>query len=413
MGLDGKLMGTGRLEHALATVMARFGLLDGLTCVARVRAGGAERDALIEQVVVPETWFFRDRGPFDFLRRVAAEQWVGRQSDVRLRVLSLACATGEEPYSIAVTLAEAGLAPARFGVDAVDISVRAIEKARRAVFGPYSFRERLDPREERYFSARAEGRAVDARIAARVRFMRGNVVGEMPALEPGGYHAVFCRNLMIYLSDAARDRVLAWVGRQLLPDGFLFVGHSELPLANQAGFVPVKHARAFVCRRGKTAEREARRPARSAFRSALQRARRTASAPSVLAPEPADAAIDTVPSAAGSRGTRTTVERVRSLADAGSTAEAYRLCEAHLCQHRTDVEAHYLMGVLHQTANRDTDAEESFRRALYLDPRHYESLVHLSLQQQEHGNAGQAERLRERARRVFDERGGTVRLAAG
>jgi chemotaxis protein methyltransferase WspC len=78
-----------------------------------------ELEALIEQLVVPETWFFRDEKPFALLTEYVLKEWLSRQQST-LRLLSLPCSTGEEPYSIAMTLLEAGLSPQRFHIDAID-----------------------------------------------------------------------------------------------------------------------------------------------------------------------------------------------------------------------------------------------------------------------------------------------------
>ncbi len=99
----------------------------------RVRGSRAELQALIEAVVVPETWFFRDREAFAALARLAREEWLPSAPQTGCcRLLSLPCSTGEEPYSMAMALLDAGVPADRFRIDAVDISAAALAQAERA-----------------------------------------------------------------------------------------------------------------------------------------------------------------------------------------------------------------------------------------------------------------------------------------
>ena len=99
-----------------------------------------EVQALVEEVVVPESWFFRDDRPFEVLADFARAGWLVDPARPPLSALSLPCAGGEEPYSIAMTLLEAGLPAGRFRVDAVDVSARSLARAIAGVYGPNSFR---------------------------------------------------------------------------------------------------------------------------------------------------------------------------------------------------------------------------------------------------------------------------------
>jgi chemotaxis protein methyltransferase WspC len=105
----------------------------------RLTTSPEERQALIETLVVPETWFYRDREAYVALARLANERLVRDPLHV-LRVLSLPCSTGEEPYTIAMTLLDEGIGESRFTVDGFDISARAIDHARAGVYGRNSFR---------------------------------------------------------------------------------------------------------------------------------------------------------------------------------------------------------------------------------------------------------------------------------
>ena len=154
-----------------------------------------ERQALIETLVVPETWFFRDREAFVALARLADARLVREPARV-LRVLSAPCATGEEPYSIAMALLDAGIGPARFSIDAIDISARAIERARDGVYGRNSFRGHPLEFRDRHFSETAGGWRLDARVREPVRFVRASLF-DLPLDTDARYDFIFCRNVLI------------------------------------------------------------------------------------------------------------------------------------------------------------------------------------------------------------------------
>ena len=117
---------------------ARLGRMSSVRDIGTAIA--VELQELIDTVAVPETWFFRDRGAFIALARIALDAMVRRGPTDVLRILSVPCSTGEEPYSIAMSLLDAGLSPQRFQVEAIDISHRAIERARAGVYRRNSFR---------------------------------------------------------------------------------------------------------------------------------------------------------------------------------------------------------------------------------------------------------------------------------
>ena len=91
-------------------------------------------------MVVTETWFFREKQPFAALVRLVIEEWLPAHPTGKLRLLSVPCSSGEEPYSMAMALMDAGFLAARFEISAVDISSRALAFAQRAIYGRNSFR---------------------------------------------------------------------------------------------------------------------------------------------------------------------------------------------------------------------------------------------------------------------------------
>jgi chemotaxis protein methyltransferase WspC len=141
IGLDAATIGRSALDRAIRERERACRLADQAYC-ERVSSDGDELQALVEAVVVPETWFFRDREAFTALGKVVRDTILRRNPNQEARILSLPCSTGEEPYSMAMALIDAGVSPKGVRIDAVDVSHRALGYARRGVYGKSAFRRR-------------------------------------------------------------------------------------------------------------------------------------------------------------------------------------------------------------------------------------------------------------------------------
>ncbi len=251
----------GEAAAASSAVMQRARQLNDEDIDAHWRlllASADEQRALIEQCVVPETWFFREREAFVALAARALER-LRAEPSLPLRVLSAPCSTGEEPYSAAMALVDAGIDPARLQIDALDISARAIAQAQRAEYGRNSFRGHALEFRARYFTPTAHGWRLDARIRDCVRFRRANLLelgGPGQAADEGRYDFIFCRNVLIYFDRQAQERALRALDARLAEDGLLFVGPAETGVVMRQAMSSAKIPLAFAFRR-RTREAEA------------------------------------------------------------------------------------------------------------------------------------------------------------
>ncbi|MCT1146033.1 chemotaxis protein CheR, partial [Pseudomonas aeruginosa] len=157
IGLDASSVGSAVIERAVRQRMSGLALHDEDEYWMRLNGSPGEVQALIEAVVVPETWFFRYPESFTTLARLAFERLPSLGGGRALRILSLPCSTGEEPYSIVMALLDAGLSEYLFEVDALDVSARVIERASLGVYGRNSFRGDELGFRDRHFSEVAEG----------------------------------------------------------------------------------------------------------------------------------------------------------------------------------------------------------------------------------------------------------------
>jgi len=396
-GLNPESLGPRNIERAVAAAMEQAGLADPADYLERLQSSASELQALIDALVVAETWFFRDREPFVFLKHHVQSAWPASHPNRRLRVLSAPCSTGEEPYSIAMTLLEAGLTPEQFHIDAVDISRRAIETGRRAIYHERAFRGHDPGCIDRYFHRIPDGYALDERVVRLVNFQTDNLVHPVFLAAQDPYHIVFCRNLVIYLTEPARVLFLEALNRWIVPHGLLITGHSELTFFQQAKYTPVHHARSFACTRSGPAENKSTRHriAKVATYPAAPRP------PACLAPLSLATSAVPVPKVEPDRNTPPNdLNAIRDLANQGALIQARARCEQFLKDHPPSAEAYCLLGLIHQASDRLDDAEAGYVKALYLDPRCVEALVHLSLCYERRGNAARAALIRARARRI-------------
>lgn len=153
IGLDPLTLGSDSVARSVRRRMEACGESDESTYAARLAADAAEAERLIDDVVVPESWFFRDTQVFDFIRRFAIARAATPGRDV-IRILSLPCAAGEEPYSIAICLLEAGLASNRFHIDGIDVSRTTLARAAAATYTANAFRASDVAFRDRWFHAR-------------------------------------------------------------------------------------------------------------------------------------------------------------------------------------------------------------------------------------------------------------------
>jgi len=399
MGLDANSIGSSAIQRSIRLRMKAHCLQQIEDYVALFDKSAAEREELIESVVIAETWFFRDAESFCALVRLVKEQWLPENPTGQLRLLSVPCSTGEEPYSLAIALLEAGLPPERFRIDAADISERALAKAREAVYGKNSFRGKNLGFRDRYFHTTAEGLVLDSTIRKRVAFFRSNIISrDFPVRAL--YDVIFCRNLLIYFDRPTQSRAIGQLHRLLVPNGWLFVGPAEQPLINDLGFESLGIPLAFASRKCGALE-DARqggfakmRPVRAGGALTPVVAARDFVAEPPASPKPV-------------RKDMPDLEKVRSLADAGNLKDAGELCETYLRQHADSPQAWYFLGLIRE-AGGDRGAIECYRKALYLDPEHYETLLQMALLAERDGNASSARTFRNRAERLKNK---TLRIA--
>lgn len=384
IGVDRTVLGDRALDAAVRELIARGRAADAATLAQQVATDRAALDALIETVVVPETWLYRDPAMFELVVQRARAH-----PGPRFAILSAPCATGEEAYSCAMALLAAGVASARFAIDGLDVSTRAIASARRGRYGGLSFREGVPGLRERWFQPDGDAWLVRPAVREAVRFEVANLLERGWPVRAAPYDLIFCRHLLIYLTPPARAQLLDRIAAQLAPGGLVISSASELLDAVDPRFV--RQTAHGTCVYALAPARVTRARAGSSTRPP-----RTIARPAIAA-EPQPIAPARRPAAAAPPAS---LADARVLADGGRLDEALAICARVIRDAPTEVAAHALAGVIHVARHDDAAAEQALRRAVYLDPGHYEALSCLALLHDRRDDRDQAANFRRRAARA-------------
>ncbi|HEU4818880.1 protein-glutamate O-methyltransferase CheR [Janthinobacterium sp.] len=393
-------------ERAVNQRMEQTGFSDSETYLQALTP--AEMTQLIELVVVPESWLFRDPQAFYATVELVQERWArGRAT----RILSIPCAGGEEPYSMAMALRDGGVPKQAFSIDAYDLSPGCIERAQAGVYGRNAFRAQDVAFRERYFTHVADDayRIIDS-LREQVTFRQGNLLQFDTASYSKHYDVIFCRNLLIYFDKPTTRAAIANLSALLADDGMLLAGYAEVPSFCQNGFAPLQFRQAFALKKETAAPASpvqvaplpAARPLRSVPRAP---GRAAAAAPSSAAPAAPRTRPVSVPTPAPAPAAQADLlAEARLLADRGQLREAGEKCHAHLARVPEAAEAYFMLGIINELAGKMDLADDYWRRCIYLQPDHYEALCHLSLLAERNGNHTAAATLKARAARIYQRR---------
>lgn len=387
-------------ERAVAERLARLGQSDSAAYLQSIKPD--ELKALTELVVVPESWLFRDADAFHALAAFVRARLATAPARM-VRILSLPCAGGEEPYSIAMALADAAVPRTATLIDAIDLSEVALERARRGRFTRNAFRGAELAFRDRHFTQDGNEYQINQALRDQINFSQGNLLTIDAFGNAGRYDIVFCRNLLIYFDDIATASAIATLRMLLADDGMLFAGYAEVPAFCAHGFTPLRIPGAFALHK----ERRAEVRAKPGTREAVAAERAQAAPPRLRAAAPAPAS--TLPSAPAARSpapgdAALIIERANVLAGQGDLAGAAQVCHALLVTHPACADAYFILGMVSECGNDLVAANDYWRRCVYLQSDHYEALCHLALLAEQRGEVEQAGAFKQRAARVYGRR---------
>jgi chemotaxis protein methyltransferase CheR len=221
--------------------LAEKKLASGTELLGLIRGSSVEYEALLENLLTQETSFFRYPAVYEALEQKILPEVQERkfwQNPRTLRIWSAGCSTGEEPYSIAVTLCEALKFAEAWEIEilATDISRRALRHAEKGAYSKRSLSELPLARLENYFEATKHGYQVRPRIRRMISFAQMNLV---ESVYVGKIDVIFCMNVLMYFSEERRLQILRRFFDALEPGGYFLLGHAESLTNAPVKFEPV------------------------------------------------------------------------------------------------------------------------------------------------------------------------------
>lgn len=354
------------VETALRRAMHRAGISEVSRFLSLLGTEQLPLDDLVAEIVVGETYFMREPDQWKLVRETILPGVVERHGRSHIvRCWSAGCATGEEAYSLAIVIEEAGLSD-RARIVATDISRPALARAREGRYTTWSLRTVNEEFADRWFRREENLFVLDEKIRRRVRFTCLNLATEaFPSAEAdiGEQDLIICRNVLIYFDRQTTARVAEKLFAALAPGGWLVCGSSDPMLASYAPFEVVVTRQGVFYRR-----RDFSDPARPA--PPPHAGVTIEPSPDVVAPRPEPTRAESTPAkrvGVASSDAVAVAARLRALAASDGSAAAEREAARETARCPLDPELHYLRGMLLLDLGRTSDALTSIRRVLYLD----------------------------------------------
>ncbi|MCJ2034723.1 CheR family methyltransferase [Methylobacterium sp. J-068] len=247
------------VESRLGPVCRRFNLADLGALATALKSGRdtAMERAVVEAMTTNETFFFRDRVPFDLFRDVLLPEAMARRaSQRRLRIWCAAASTGQEPYSLAMMLNDAAPRLAGWSVDlvATDLSTEVLEKAKAGLYSHFEVQRGLPVQALiKHFEQVGEQWRISAPLRQMVDYRPLNLLHPFDAL--GSFDIIYCRNVLIYFDAPTKGDVLGRLSASLAPDGALLLGAAETVIGLTDRLVPSPQHRGLYNQAGGAAAR--------------------------------------------------------------------------------------------------------------------------------------------------------------
>jgi chemotaxis protein methyltransferase CheR len=220
-----------RIETALSALLREreIGTLDELITILVMGKEPSLSQLVVEALLNNETYFFRDRAPFDLLQRYAVQELALRRSkSKRIRIWSAGCSTGQEAYSLAMLFAEEPEKWRGWTIDILgtDVSTGCIDRARNGIYSQFEVQRGLGINQTiKWFEECADGWRVVEELRRPVRFQVHNVLEQAP--HPGGFDIILCRNVLLYLSPEKKAVSFERLTGAMVEDGWLMLGAGE------------------------------------------------------------------------------------------------------------------------------------------------------------------------------------------
>jgi chemotaxis protein methyltransferase CheR len=214
-------------------VLAVSSFKDYYDCLTVKPIRQAELVALLNEITIGETCFFRNQPQLDAVRNIVLPKIVQARAKIpvrNLRIWSAGCSTGEEPYTLSMIMLEETADRMKgwtFEILATDLNERSLAHAKQGIYGTYSTRNLTPAYKQKYFSQKGDDLQISPEVKAKVNFSRVNLSDDSRMAFMKGLDIIFCCNVLIYFDVTSKRRVIQHFYNDLLPHGYFFLGHSE------------------------------------------------------------------------------------------------------------------------------------------------------------------------------------------
>lgn len=230
-----------------------FGSVEALVTAMRTRNDERLNAMVTEAMTTNETFFFRDRTPFDlFKSEVIPHMATNRRPGSKLKIWCAAASTGQEPYSLAMILREeaAKMRGISHNILATDISDKVLHKAKAGLYSQFEVQRGLPVQlMVKYFQKSDDLWKIDPNLQQHIVFRKFNLLDSFRTM--GQFDVVFCRNVLIYFDQPTKSDILNRLAQSIAPDGFLFLGAAETVMGLSDAFAPVSGKRGLYIRKDK------------------------------------------------------------------------------------------------------------------------------------------------------------------
>jgi chemotaxis protein methyltransferase WspC len=400
MGLDVASVGSMLIERAVDERIAARHLVDRDAYLLALQHMPDEMQALIEAVIVSETWFFRDREAMLAVARLAREVSVQQSAQV-IRILSLPCSTGEEPYSIAMALLDAGVPATRFRIHAIDICHRSLAVAQRGIYTRNSFRGKELEYRDRHMTRQGESYTIADTVRKQVDFRYGNMFAPDFMQHEAPYDFIFCRNVLIYFDRPMQHQAVGVLERLLAPNGTLFVGPAETGIMLRPSFASSGISLAFAFHKKTVHDKPVILPAKKSLPQLMDLL------PPVITPKrkPTTPVVSVAPATPRVvvPDAQKILQQAIDCANQGQLEEALLLCKQYQKIEGSSAGSFYLMALITDANNDAAGALSLYRKVLYLEPDHIEALTHIAALLTSQGDLAGAKLMQQRAQRAKEQ----------
>ncbi len=408
-GLSASIIGERNFDSAISRILKKYSLSGIEELADKLRYREEIFDSFIEEITIPETWLFRDKNVYEYLPGLVWKILNKNNPDYKINILSAPCSTGEEAYSIAISLLNSGF-KGLFKIKALDINKKSIDFAGKGIYTKNSLRDtNLNVNYLNYLAIDDKHVRVKPELKEHIEFSFGNLIDENCIEEKEKFDIIFSRNLLIYFDKESRERYLKVLRRHFNDNGVLFCGHSEKSWFISKGFDNIDEDGVFACKylREKHDIRQQMKAARKIKSNHTPQKKLTGSEKRtrqkyieksrhiINKPKPvkAEKSAEDEP-----------LNKAMYLANQGETLKAEKICLDIISENKVEYQAYYILGLIKESINDIIEAEVFFNKVLYLNPSHHESLVHLSLIHNKLGNNDLSDRYKLRAEKVFFKR---------